>query len=130
MIAHAQAERPNECCGLLAGTIGTDGIARIERRYAMVNALASPIAYEWEARSHFAAVREMRPLGLETIAIYHSHPTSAPIPSRTDRERYAEARPVLGDVMHFVIGLAGGAPEVRAWWLEADSQHEAEWELV
>ncbi len=61
MVAHAQAELPNECCGFLAGKVGTDGIARIERRYPLVNALASPVAYLWEPKGLFAAVRDMRP---------------------------------------------------------------------
>jgi proteasome lid subunit RPN8/RPN11 len=130
MIAQAQAELPNECCGFLAGTIGTDGIARIERRYGMVNVLASPTLYEWEPRAHIAALREMRPLGLDMLAIYHSHPTSAPIPSRADRTRYEEARPLLGDLIHFIIGLAGTTPEVRGWWLTADEHREADWQLV
>lgn len=130
MIAHAQAELPNECCGILAGTIGTDGIARIERRYPLVNAAASPIEYHWEPQGAFAASRSMRESGIEMLAIYHSHPTSDPIPSRTDRERYDEVRPMLGDVMHFIVGLRDAAPAVRAWWMNGDAHHEAEWEVV
>jgi proteasome lid subunit RPN8/RPN11 len=130
MVAQAQAELPNECCGLLAGTIGADGIARIERRFPMVNALASPIAFEWEPKTQFAAVRDMRPLGIEMLAIYHSHPTSDPIPSKKDRASYAEARPLLGDVMHFIVGLRESPPQVRGWWLERDASREADWEVV
>ena len=130
MVAQAQAELPNECCGCLAGTIGADGIARIERRYSLVNALASPIEYEWEPKSHFAAVRDMRPLELDILAIYHSHPTSEPLPSGKDRARYDEARPLLGDVMHFIVGLRETPPQVRGWWLERDSAQEADWEVV
>ena len=125
MIAQAQAELPNECCGVLAGTIGTDGIARIERRYSLVNALASPMEYESDPKSMFAADRDMRSRGLDLLAVYHSHPTSAPIPSRTDRERN-----YLGEVMHFIIGLDGVGPEVRGWWLTAEDYQEAEWTLT
>ena len=124
MIAQAQAERPNECCGLLAGTIGADGIARIERRYALVNALASPTEYESEPRSLFEAERDRRACNLEFLAVYHSHPTSDPIPSKKDRERN-----YMGDVMHFIIGLKSENPEVRAWWLTAQGHDEAVWKV-
>ncbi len=130
MIAHAQAELPNECCGILAGTIGTDGIGRISHRFSLVNAAASPTEYRWEPRGTLDAHRTMRALGIEMLAIYHSHPTSEPIPSRTDRERYDEVRPLLGDVMHFIVGLHGAEPAVRGWWLGADDSREAEWEVV
>jgi proteasome lid subunit RPN8/RPN11 len=125
MIAHAQAELPNECCGLLAGTVGADGIARIERRYPLVNVLASPTEYESDPRSMFDAVRDMRQRGIDVVAVYHSHPTSAPVPSRKDRERN-----YLGEVVHFIVGLGGEAPEVRGWWLGAEDQREAAWEIV
>jgi proteasome lid subunit RPN8/RPN11 len=130
MIAQAQAERPNECCGVLAGTIGADGIARVVRRYGLVNALASPTEYLWDGKGALDAARDMRRLGLEMIAIYHSHPTSEPIPSRTDRERYDEVRPLLGDVMHFIVGLMTERADVRAWWLTRDGQLNADWELL
>jgi proteasome lid subunit RPN8/RPN11 len=125
MIAQAQQELPNECCGILAGTIGTDGIARVERRYPLVNVLASPTEYESEPKSLLAAVRDMRDPGLDLLAVYHSHPASDPIPSRKDRERN-----YMGDVMHFIIGLNRAAPLVRGWWLMEEDYREAEWEVV
>ncbi len=125
MVAHAQAELPNECCGLLAGTIDTDGVARITRRYPLVNALASPTEYESEPHSMFAAERDRRSANLEFLAVYHSHPTSDPVPSKKDRERN-----YMGEVIHFIVGLRDGTPEVRGWWLTVDGQREAEWEVT
>ena len=109
MLAQAVAELPNECCGLLAGR---DGM--VTHRYAMPNALASPVRYESDPRAMFAAFKDMRAEGIELLAIYHSHPTSHPVPSRTDLARnYSE------DVQNLIIGLTGPGPEVRAWWLTA-----------
>jgi len=125
MIAHAQAELPNECCGLLAGTIGADGIACIERRYPLVNALASPTEYESDPKSMFDAVRDMRTQAIDIVAVYHSHPTSDAIPSRKDRERN-----YMGEVVHLIVGLKAESPEVRGWWLTSEEQREAEWEIV
>jgi len=125
MLAQAKAEQPNECCGLLAGRIDPDRTARVERRYPLVNEAKSPVEYLSEPSSMFAAERERRRLGLEFLAVYHSHPTSEPVPSRKDR-----AQNYSPDVMNLIISLKGQTPVVRAWWLEAESQREAEWEVV
>jgi proteasome lid subunit RPN8/RPN11 len=67
----------------------------------------------------------MRARGIDILAIYHSHPTSEPVPSRKDRERNYSP-----DVMNFIISLASNEPQVRAWWLTSDDHREAEWELA
>src|SRR2546426_9886549 len=104
LLAHARRELPNECCGLLAGKVTTDRkgepVARVERCFPLVNAAASPVEYLSDARSMFAAVREMRAHEheLEILAVYHSHPTSHPVPSGTDLDRnYSE------EVINFII---------------------------
>src|SRR5262249_26189779 len=100
-------------------------VGQVCRRYPLVNAAASPREYESDGRSMFAATRDIDRLGLETLAVYHSHPTSEPIPSKTDRERNYST-----DVMNLIISLKDPAPSVRAWWLTADDHQEAEWELT
>jgi [CysO sulfur-carrier protein]-S-L-cysteine hydrolase len=125
MVAHARAELPNECCGLLAGRV-EGGVGRVERWYPLVNAAASPVEYDADPRNLLDAFREMRERGLAEVAFYHSHPTSDPIPSRKDLERnfYGEA------VVHFIISLRGGEPVVRAWRLGPETFREAEWEVT
>src|SRR5438093_1429771 len=115
MLEQASAERPNECCGLLAGPPPRDGVARVERCYPLVNAAASPVEYESEPHGMFQAVRDMRHHGIDVLAVYHSHPTSPPVPSRKDRECNYSA-----DVINLIISLAGEVPEVRGWWLTAE----------
>ena len=73
----------------------------------------------------FEAVRDMRGVGIEIVAIYHSHPTSAPVPSRTDLERNYSP-----DVMNLIISLQDGDPQMRGWWLEQNSFREANWRLA
>jgi proteasome lid subunit RPN8/RPN11 len=121
MLAQALAELPNECCGLLAGRGG-----RVAQRYPLTNALASPVRYESDARAMFAAYKDMRKEGTDLLAIYHSHPTSEPVPSRTDLERNFYG----SEVVHIIISLAGGVPTVRAWHLEPDAYREALWEVL
>ncbi len=117
MLAHARAEHPNECCGFLAGANG-----EATHHLPLVNALASPISYEVDPRELLMVHREMRSLGIAEVAVYHSHPTSAPIPSVTDLSRngYGTSLP------HLIIGPGD---EVRAWWLGEASYENAEWEV-
>ena len=106
--AHARAERPNECCGLLVGRPDA-----IESSYRARNELGSPTRYRVAAEDHFAAIRFARRIGLDVVGAYHSHPCSAPTPSPTD---VAEATP--GDFMHLIVGVGpGDEPAIQAWRL-------------
>ena len=124
MLAHARAEVPAECCGLLAGTIA-DGVGRVTQHLPLVNALTSPTEYESDPGSMLAAHKAMRAAGTDVLAVYHSHPTSDPVPSRRDRERNYGER-----VVNIIIGLRKAEPDVRGWWLTAESAREAMWEVV
>ena len=121
VIAHARAELPAECCGLLAGTVG-DGVGTATARFPIRNELRSPTDYRTDARDMLAAFRAMRAGGLELLAIYHSHPTSAPVPSARDltHNTYGES------VVHLIVGLGGAEPEVRGWWLGEGEYREAQ----
>lgn len=125
LIAQAIAEAPNECCGLLAGAVTADGTGIVTHHYPLVNEEASPWRFRSEPRSMFNAIKAMRAAGADVLAVYHSHPKSVPVPSRTDLEQnYSE------EVVNLIVGLGGPAPEVRAWWLSAEGQREAEWEAI
>jgi proteasome lid subunit RPN8/RPN11 len=105
VIAHAQAAAPLECCGLLAGRTSADGFGRVEVRYPLVNALASATEFESAPEGMFEAMRDIRGRRLEVLAVYHSHPATPPIPSRTDRERnYSE------HVVNLIVSLAEPEP--------------------
>jgi proteasome lid subunit RPN8/RPN11 len=126
MLAQAAAERPLECCGLLAGPANDGPFWRVVRYYPLVNAAASPTEYESEARSILAADKDMRRNGWKVLAIYHSHPTSPPVPSRKDLENN-----FYGDTaVHLIISLQSAQPKVHGWWLSATEYREAEWEVV
>jgi [CysO sulfur-carrier protein]-S-L-cysteine hydrolase len=123
MLAQAAAEAPNECCGLLVGPMPpAGGDYLIVERYPLVNALASPTEFESDAHGLLAAHRDMRAKNLEILAIYHSHPTSAPVPSKKDRAMsYSEL------VATVIVSLPA---ETRAWWIGGDTVSEAQWEII
>ena len=133
MIAQALTEKPLECCGLLAGVReeaktaneSTESVGRVLRRYPLVNAAASPREFLSDDRSMLDADRDMRDRGLDLLAVYHSHPTSPAIPSRTDLERHW-----LTGVMCMIVSLAATAPVVKAWWLTETEYREAEWDMM
>ena len=125
MVAQAVAEAPLECCGFLAGPAFADGQGTAAARYPLVNAAASPTEYDAEPRSLFAAHKDIRNRGWEVLAVYHSHPTSPPVPSRTDL-----ARAYWHGVVHFIISLRTSQPEVRGWWLSEGAYREADWQVM
>jgi [CysO sulfur-carrier protein]-S-L-cysteine hydrolase len=125
MVAQAVAEAPLECCGLLAGPAFADGQATVAARYPLLNAAESPTEYDADPASLFAAVKQVRRRGWDVLAVYHSHPTSPPVPSRTDL-----ARSYWAGVVHFIISLQSSQPEVRGWWLTETDYREASWAIA
>lgn len=108
LVAHARAEAPLECCGLLIGTHG-----RITAAHRARNLLRSPSRYQIDPRDHFAALRASRGAGSSVVGAYHSHPRSSPEPSPTD---LAEAD--APDFVHLIVGLApAGSQTIRAYLL-------------
>ena len=85
---HAEAESPNECCGLI---LLRDGVA--ERYVAGRNATASPYRFELEVDPEVWFLEDE---GYE-LAVFHSHLSSPPRPSRTDIENIGlwEGRPYV-----------------------------------
>ena len=77
LVEHAEAESPNEACGIV---LLRDGVA--ERYVAAENAAASPYRFELKADP---GVWFLEDEGYE-LAVFHSHPASPARPSRTDVE--------------------------------------------
>jgi proteasome lid subunit RPN8/RPN11 len=129
MVAHAQAELPAECCGLLAGRVPAEGEPSdqvlVKIRYPLLNELQSATEYRSEPRSMFDAMRDMRNREIDILAVYHSHPSSRPVPSKKDLEsNYSEG------VINFILSLSGPSPELLGWWLSSKDYESAEWSLV
>ncbi len=89
LVAHADAEAPNEACGLIAFR---DGVA--ERFLPADNAAASPYRFELRPRDPLDFYLEDE--GYE-LAVFHSHPTDSARPSKTDVANIGlwEGRPYL-----------------------------------
>ena len=110
--AHAAEEAPNEACGLIAFR---DGIA--ERYIPAINEAASPYRFTMKPKDPLDFFLEDE--GYE-LAVFHSHPTDSPRPSRTDIENIGlwAGRPYL------ILSRATG--ELRAWRVSSDRVEELE----
>jgi [CysO sulfur-carrier protein]-S-L-cysteine hydrolase len=120
MVAHCRREAPLECCGLLGGHPPL-----VSSFHPMRNASASETRYDADARDLVDAVVDLRARGAEILAIYHSHPRWAAIPSRTDLQENH-----YGAVPRIIVSLLGPEPEVRVWRLDPESYEELPWRIV
>ena len=105
VIAHARAEAPNECCGMIAARDG-EAVAVHRAR----NAAASPLRYEMDGMEQYRIQTAIEDAGLDLGAIYHSHTRSAPYPSQTDVNLA-----FYPDALYVIVGLEHAEPEVRAY---------------
>jgi [CysO sulfur-carrier protein]-S-L-cysteine hydrolase len=120
MVAHAVAEAPNECCGMVASR---DGSA--VRVYRATNAAASPRRYEVDPGDQFRIQEAIERDGLALGAIYHSHTRSEPYPSQTDINLALTpdgVHELWPGTLYLIVGLAGAEPELRAFRIGAQGQ--------
>jgi proteasome lid subunit RPN8/RPN11 len=113
-VAHARAEQPAECCGVLIGADGRIDEAVPARNLAGAADGANPATrYLIDPQDHIAARREARQRGLTVVGFYHSHPSSRAWPSPTDiaEANYAEA-------LYLIVSLAQDPADVRGFRIE------------
>jgi [CysO sulfur-carrier protein]-S-L-cysteine hydrolase len=105
IVAHAHADAPLECCGLLIGSAGL-----IDESFPVKNVRESPVAFEVDPAGHFAAIRKARATDRSVVGAYHSHPMSVPVPSETDIREANDP-----SFLHLIVSLGSAEPEVRAY---------------
>ncbi len=122
---HGEADYPHECCGLLIGSLGSDGRKVAQEIFPIANAREDAakhnrflIAPEDMLRGERHARKNKR----DVVGFYHSHPDHPAVPSGYDLEH---AWPVYSYVIVSVRG--GKAEELFSWELRADrTRFEAE----
>ncbi|HEX5376538.1 MAG TPA: M67 family metallopeptidase [Solirubrobacterales bacterium] len=109
MVAHALADLPNECCGMVGGSNGEASVV-----IPVANAAASPLRFEMDPQGQYDALMAIERDGKELLAIYHSHTKSAAYPSQTDVNQ-AVSWP---DAIWVIVSLEDqDAPDVKGYWL-------------
>jgi proteasome lid subunit RPN8/RPN11 len=79
IVAHARADAPRECCGIIAGRNGQP-----TRLYRLTNLEPGVDRYLIDDAEVYRVYREIEDGGDELLVIYHSHPISVAYPSKTD----------------------------------------------
>jgi proteasome lid subunit RPN8/RPN11 len=105
VIAHAEQDAPDECCGLLVGHSLV-----IEEAVRTTNLERGPTRYRVDPAEHLALVKRLRGTGREVVGAYHSHPTTPAVPSASD---VSEA--FYPEFVYVIVSLEGTDPQVRAW---------------
>ena len=129
--AHAESTYPEECCGLLLGTVNaTDTIiVAVKSTENAWSADAIDIGeplnktrrYEIAPEFMLAAMREGRDRNLAIVGIYHSHPDQPAVPSECDRQLAWQ------HYSYVIVSVEQGvAIEWRSWRLDANHQFQPE----
>jgi [CysO sulfur-carrier protein]-S-L-cysteine hydrolase len=116
LVAHAVADAPNECCGMVASR---DGEAI--KVFRAANIAASPLRYEIDGAEQYRIQMEIDDRGLDLGAIYHSHTRTDPYPSQTDINLA-----FYPDALYIIVGVAGDQAEVQAYEIRDGKVADAE----
>ncbi len=98
MVAHALADAPDECCGIISSR---DGVA--VELFRMENTAHTWLRYEMDNMELYRVSLAIEDAGLDVGIIYHSHTRSEPYPSQTDINLA-----FYPDSLYMIVGTAAG----------------------
>ena len=108
IVTHAKNELPNEACGYLAGLDD-----KITHHYPLTNIDHSPEHFSFDPAEQFRTLKDARRLGLQIIAVYHSHPQSPARPSLEDIKLAYDP-----NIRYVIISLAKEYPEIKSYFIK------------
>lgn len=134
MTRHAAEAYPEECCGVLLGTLtrekingsGASGEDEVMELTLAQRVLSVENERDDSRHNRFlispetvlAAEKQARQLGLDVVGYYHSHPDHPAVPSEFDR---SHAWPGMSYV---IVSVEDGEPvATRSWRLVEDRTH-------
>jgi [CysO sulfur-carrier protein]-S-L-cysteine hydrolase len=121
MVAHAVAEAPDECCGIISSRDG-----RAVELFRMENIAHTWMRYEMDNMELYRVVTAIEDAGLDVGVIYHSHTRTEPYPSQTDINLA-----FYPDSLYVIVGTAAEPePLVRAYTIRDQRVEEVPLELV
>jgi len=122
LLAQSIAERPNEACALLSGSLA---LGRATRYHPARNGEQSPLRYNVHPDDLMRITFEIEDAGEELVAIFHSHTHSPAVPSATDRRAA-----MYPDPFYLLASLSDpdAPPEraMRAWRIHGGQSFEVQ----
>ncbi|PSB40953.1 hypothetical protein C7B67_27365 [filamentous cyanobacterium Phorm 6] len=132
--SHGESAYPEECCGLLLGTIAhivktlvevvpTDNAwsAEAEENWPEQKDLTEQRRYAIRAEDMLRAMKHARDRNLDIIGIYHSHTDCPAVPSECDRTL------AWAQYSYIIVSVRQGCSEdLRSWSLDTDGNFQAE----
>ena len=122
MLQSARAAAPEECCGLIVGTL--DPSPRARRLVPAKNIHPDPRRFfEIDPKVQFDTLRALRRSGETLLGHYHSHPAGPALPSARDLAQANDADlawlvvdPLAGEVVAFLpcVGEGGEITDFQA----------------
>ena len=104
---------PNECCGVLIGEIGNDGVKTARRTLTIDNAREDGEQYHRfliTPEDMMKAERTARSVKLDVIGFYHSHPDHPSAPSGYDKDH------ALPFYSYVIVSVDKGKAQILTSW--------------
>jgi proteasome lid subunit RPN8/RPN11 len=118
IIAQAEREFPDECCGFIIGDGTAEEvrpIANVQNQKHAENPAEFPrdarTAFLMDPKEHLGVLNEIDRRKLKLLAVYHSHPDHDAYFSATDRAQacsFDPAEPDYPDTVHIVMSIRSG----------------------
>ena len=115
IVAHALADAPDECCGIVSSREG-----EAVEVFRMENTAHTWMRYEMDNMELYRVVTGIEDAGLDVGIIYHSHTRTDPYPSQTDINLA-----FYPDSIYVIVGTATPEPVVRAFSIRDGQVEEA-----
>jgi proteasome lid subunit RPN8/RPN11 len=121
LLHQAQVNSQGEICGLIGARNGIPTCC-----YPVNNIAPDPRRqFFMDPQGQIKAMRCMREQGEELFGIYHSHPDTPPLPSKSDL-----AQAAYPEALYFIISLnTKGVLEMRGFRLQGKTYEEIELQL-
>lgn len=116
---HTESSYPNECCGLMIGTMQGD-LREVHtfRKCRNLNTERAHDRYEMDPLDMLKTTREFENSPWDIIGIYHSHPDHPSRPSQTDTDR------AWPNYSYVIISVRKGTVASANSWLLNESERK------